>query len=269
MVRLGIIAACLAAAIFGARFAIVRTLEKEMVKVHKQGPRTPQTRGLAYEEIPIDSEGRRLRSFYVPADGPGLLIFHGNGEAISGWVDAMKLLHDAGIASMVFDYSGFGNSSGEPTLAHFHEDGLAAWHSFRERLPAATRACAYGLSLGTAVLLEVAAELKPAPDCVALSGAFLSARAAAVQQKRVEKWQSWLIPDVLDSLENIAVVRGPVLVEHGADDEMFPVAWASQLAAAHPGTQLEIVKGMHHADPVAHPSAASWDPVIRFVKQHP
>jgi fermentation-respiration switch protein FrsA (DUF1100 family) len=90
--------------------------------------------------------------------------------------------------------------------------------------------------------------------------------AAAVRMKGLEQWQSYLLPDVLDSLENIARVRGPVLIEHGTEDEMFPVAWAQRLAAAHPGAQLEIVKGMHHADPVAHPSAVSWDPVIRFVK---
>ena len=266
MVRFGIAFLLLAAAFFGARTFVLRKFEAEMIKVHKQGPRTPATRGLLYEEIPIHSGDRLLRSFYVPADGPGLLIFHGNGEAISGWVDALKILHDAGIAGMVFDYSGFGNSTGEARISNFHEDGIAAWHAFRERLPGATRACVYGLSLGTGVLLEVSAELAPAPDCTVLSGAFLSARAAAVQLKRVAAWQSYLLPDVLDSLENVARVRGPVFIEHGTEDEMFPPAWASKLQAAHPGAQIEIVRGMHHADPVAHPSAASWDPVIRFVK---
>jgi fermentation-respiration switch protein FrsA (DUF1100 family) len=264
--RLLVILALAAAAVLGARFYVVRQLEEGMIKVHGPGSRTPRARGLAYDEIPIRSGDRVLQSFYVPADGPGLLIFHGNGEAISGWVDALKILHDAGIAAMVFDYSGFGGSTGEPRLANFREDGLAAWRAFRERLPAATRACVYGLSLGSGVLLEVAAELKPPPDCTAISGAFLSARAAAVQMKRVEKWESYLIPDVLDNLENIARVHGPLLIEHGTEDEMFPPAWAPLLQAAHPGAQLELVKGMHHADPVAHPSAASWEPVIRFVK---
>jgi fermentation-respiration switch protein FrsA (DUF1100 family) len=266
MRRLGVIAVLIAAAVFGARLFAIHLLEQHMIHVHPQGQRTPRTRGLVYDEIAIDSGGRKLRSFYVPADGPGLLIFHGNGESISGWVEALKVLHDAGIAAMVFDYSGFGNSPGAPTLAHFHDDGIAAWRAFRERLPAATRACAYGLSLGSAVLLEVAADLSPAPDCIAVSGAFLSVRAAAVRMKGLELWQSYLLPDVLDSLENIARVRGPVLIEHGTEDELFPVAWAQRLAAAHPGAQLEIVKGMHHADPVAHPSGVSWDPVIRFVK---
>ena len=50
---------------------------------------------------------------------------------------------------------------------------------------------------------------------------------------------------------------------------MFPPAWAEKLAAAHPGAEVAIVPGMHHADPVAHPSEAVWAPVIRFVKSEP
>ena len=265
--RLLAVLALVAAAVCGARSAMLRHLEEGMIKVHGKGSRTPQARGLPYDPIPIASGDHKLESFYVPADGPGLLIFHGNGEAISGWVDALKLLHDAGIAAMVFDYSGFGGSGGAPTLRNMHQDGLAAWRAFRLRLPAATRACVYGLSLGSGVLLDVAAELSPPPDCVAVSGAFLSARAAAVRLGRVEKWQSYLIPDVLDNLENVASVHGPLLIEHGSEDELFPVSWAKALAGAHPGAQLEIVRGMHHADPVAHPSEAAWGPVIRFVKR--
>lgn len=265
--RLLAIAALIAAAVFGARYLIVQKVEEGMIKVHGKGSRTPQSRGLLYDAIPISSGDHKLESFYVPADGPGLLIFHGNGEAISGWVDALRILHDAGIATMVFDYSGFGGSGGAPTLSNLHEDGVAAWRAFRLRLPGATRACAYGLSLGSGVLLDVVPELSPPPDCVAVSGAFLSVRAAAVQLGRVEKWQSYLIPDLLDNLENVARLRGPLLIEHGSADELFPAAWAAKLAQAHAGAQLEIVRGMHHADPVAHPSEASWGPVIRFVKR--
>src|SRR5262249_62350558 len=97
---------------------------------------------------PCPARGARLTPFFPPADGPALLIFHGNGEAISGWVDALALLHQANIAAMVFDYSGFGNSPGEPTVANFHADALAAWHTFRVRVPAGGRARADGPSPG-------------------------------------------------------------------------------------------------------------------------
>jgi|ERR1041384_7617248 fermentation-respiration switch protein FrsA (DUF1100 family) len=258
--------ALLIAAFFGVRFYALNKLEHSF-STHKQGPRTPATRGLVYEELPIDSEGRTLKSFYVPADGPALLIFHGNGESISGWVDALALLHKANIAAMVFDYSGFGNSPGEPTFANFHQDGLAAWHTFRVRVPGGARACAYGFSLGSGVLLDVAAELSPKPDCFVVSGAYLSLRDAAVAMHRVPKWGAWLLPDAQDSLENIGRFRGPMLIEHGELDERFPPQWAAKLAAAHEGAQTVVVPGMHHADfVVVHPDEKAWRPVIDFVK---
>lgn len=244
-------------------------LERGMLKIHGPGSRTPAARGLSFEELRIPSSGRTLRAFYVPADGaapPALLIFHGSNEAISGWIDALKILHDHGVTAMVFDYSGFGASTGAATLAHFHEDALAAWHTFRERLPVGARACAYGLSLGSGVLLDAAEELSPPPDCVAISGAFTSARDAAVLFKRVPRWAAPLFPNVLDNLGGVTRLKAPLLIEYGERDELFPLAWAELLAAAHPGAELAIVPGMKHGDPVAHPSEAAWAPIVRHVK---
>ena len=262
-------AALLVAAVLISRpFAIAR-FERGMLKPHGPGSRTPAARGLSFEELRIPSGDRVLRAFYVPAEGmapPALLIFHGNGEAISGWVDALKLLHDDGVTAMVFDYSGFGASSGTPTLAHFHEDAIAAWHTFRTRLPVGTRACAYGLSLGTGVLLEAARDLVPPPDCVAISGAFTSARDAAVDLHRLPRWAAPFFPDLLDNVGNAARLQAPLLVEHGERDELFPVTSARRIAAASPGARLAIIPGMKHADPVVHPGEAAWGPVVEHVK---
>ena len=266
---LAVALALLAGAAIASRPLLVSRLERGMIKIHGPGSRTPATRGLAFEELRIPSGSRTLRAFYVPAESalaPALLIFHGNGEAISSWVEALKLLHDDGLTVMVFDYSGFGASTGEPTLAHFREDGFAAWRAFRARLPAATRACAYGLSLGSGVLLDVASELTPAPDCVATSGAFTSARDLAVLFHRVPRWLAKLLPDVLDNVEGAARLKAPLLVEHGDRDELFPVAYAERIAAAHPGAELAIVPGMKHGDPVAHPTEAAWRSVVAHVK---
>ena len=264
-----VLLAVLLAAAFASRPLLVSRLERGMIKIHGPGSRTPATRGLAFEELRIPSGDRVLRAFYVPAESataPAVLIFHGNGEAISSWVEALKLLHDDGVTAMVFDYSGFGSSTGTPTLSHFREDGFAAWRAFRVRLPAATRACAYGLSLGSGVLLDVASELTPAPDCVATSGAFTSVRDAAALFHRVPRWAVPLLPDLLDNVEGAARLKAPLLVEHGERDELFPVAYAQRIAAAHPGAELAVVPGMKHGDPVAHPSEAAWAPVVAHVK---
>ena len=267
--RVGMVILASLALVFAVREGVRYGLPGHL-KVHPQGARTPGTLGLKYEAFTFESRGRALQAFFVPADGPALLIFHGNGESISGWVPALRLLHDGGVAAMVFDYGGFGNSQGKPGFAQLHADGLAAWQAFRARLSPGQRACAYGLSLGTGVLLDVAAELSPAPDCVALSGAFLSLRDAA---GRLGGYPDLAVrvfmPDVFDNLEHIAQVQSPLLIEHGSEDELFPPAWAQRLKDANARAEVVIIPGMHHGDPVVHPSAQAWDPVLRLVRSEP
>jgi fermentation-respiration switch protein FrsA (DUF1100 family) len=257
---LAILAALVVVLLVAGRFVLVDQLGKRLIVTRPQGPQTPS---VPFEALTFQSGGRTLHAFWVPADGPGLLIFHGNAEAISSWSAALNLLHERGIAAMVFDYSGYGASQGEPSVPHFHEDGIAAWRLFREKLPPGRRACAYGLSLGSAVLFDVAPEIKP--DCVAVSGAFLSVREVAVIKKVVPRWFVPALPDLLDSLENITRYDGPVLLEAGTEDRLFPPAWAGILAAAHPGAKAILIPGMGHGDPQSHPTAAAWDPVIEFV----
>jgi len=266
------LAAVLALLLLGVRAFALHSLEHHTLRAHRQGSRTPAAAGLAYEALQIKSGPRTLHAFFVPAQdlrAPALLVFHGNGESISGWVAALKVLHDGGLTAMVFDYSGFGDSDGPATVENLVSDGPAAWQAFRSRLAPGTRACAYGLSLGSAVLLSQASDLQPPPDCVAVSGSFPSARAALVRSHRVPAWAAWLLPDVLDGERGASRLRAPLLIEHGADDQTFPVEFARRLQAARPDAELVIVPGMKHADPVTHPSEREWAPIVRFVSAAP
>jgi uncharacterized protein len=268
-----VVIVCVAAA-FGLAFhtgrrLLLRKAEKAMFRTARQGPRTPASAGLAFEEPRIQSGGRSLRSFYVPAEqktAPALLIFHGNGESIGSWVPALSLLHQEGIAAMVFDYSGFGESDGIPTVDNLREDGLAAWSVFRAALPPGSKACAYGFSLGSGILLAGVADLSPAPDCLVVSGVFTSALEIWMRDGRVPRWAWWLFPDPLDNETNARAVRSPFLVVQGELDALFPPAMAARVAKARPGTRLVIVPGMHHADPVVRATSREWDAVASFVK---
>lgn len=269
--RLVLLLALLAVAlVFVARRGALEKLESSAFHPRKLGARTPATVGLAFEDVRFQSGGRELRGFYVaPPEGPrraAVLIFHGDNESISSWVPVQTRLFDAGVGSMVFDYTGYGASPGKPTFARLHEDGLAAWSAFRARLPPGTRACGYGLSLGSGVLLEDAPSLTPPPDCLVVYGAFTSILEAGVRLHRLPRWLSLLLPDALVSLDNVARAPAPLLVEHGDADEKFPVEDARALAARAPHATLVVVPGHNHAQPVVAPDAAAWDPVVKFVR---
>ncbi len=152
--------------LIGRAYAYHR-LQRSMLKVRPQSQKTPLQYGAPYEELSFPSEWRTLKSFYV-APPPGehkaaVLIFHGNDESIASWSPVQGYLYQHGLGSMVFDYSGFGHSDGTPTIDHARADGLAAWAVFKDHLPPGTRACGYGLSLGTGVLSRTSRASSPRP----------------------------------------------------------------------------------------------------------
>src|SRR5690348_9682912 len=102
------------------RFAFMAVERRGLVGA-PNGPETPATFGAPFQRLTLASGDRTLDAVLVraPADtAPALLIFHGTAEAVSFWADTQALLYRHGVTSMVFDYSGFGRSTGRPTVAH-------------------------------------------------------------------------------------------------------------------------------------------------------
>jgi len=83
----------------------------------------------AKERLVIPSGKRRLSAVYVSAgdDTPAVLICHGIGELVEYWGKVQGLLKGMGVSSLVFNYSGYGTSSGILTTAHCEEDAAAAY----------------------------------------------------------------------------------------------------------------------------------------------
>jgi uncharacterized protein len=83
----------------------------------------------AFEQtrLTIRSGSRDLSAVYVRAsdDAPLFLICHGIGEQVEYWSGVQKLLKTMGTSSLVFNYSGYGASTGPVSAAHCEEDAIA------------------------------------------------------------------------------------------------------------------------------------------------
>jgi fermentation-respiration switch protein FrsA (DUF1100 family) len=216
------------------------------------------------------SGARLLHAAYAPAEhgqAPALMVCHGDDECLSNWAPVQAMLAHSGIGSFVFDYSGYGASSGRPSVRHLREDARAAYRMFRAATPDATRHYVLGHSLGSGVLLDVAREFTPAPDGMIIASGFSSARAAAVQTGRVPARLAWLLPDPWNNAARLRRIGLPLMLVHSRDDQVLPLAHAERLAQAAANLQeLVLFDGMpHDAAILADHMEAYWAPVIAFM----
>src|SRR5580704_10039819 len=85
----------------------------------------------------------------VPAQG-AVLLCHGIGETVEQWFGVQQLLAANGVASLVFDYSGYGKSTGRPNWEQFEFDAIAAFAALKELAPSLP-ITVLGFSLGSGV----------------------------------------------------------------------------------------------------------------------
>ncbi len=260
----------LVAAGYGARQLALHALEQEGIEVKAMGRETPLDFGVPYEPVVVPVYGRVLQARLVRADkasARALLIFHGNGEAVSDWSQVQAQLQAAGVSSMVFDYSGFGDSTGTPTVARLREDALAAYQAFVQQLPEAEALYVLGHSLGNAVMLDALHALQPQPAGVVVHAGFTSAREMAIQTGLAASWMAGLLPDVWDNEIAIGQTGRQMLVMHGDADEVIPPQMGMRLAhAAGPHAHFLGLPGIKHDSLYLSPTPREWQPIVNFVK---
>jgi fermentation-respiration switch protein FrsA (DUF1100 family) len=208
---------------------------------------TPGDIGLEFEEVSLTAaDGVKLAAWYVPAaqkDARTLVFCHGNAGNISHRLDKLAIFHGLGASVLIFDYRGYGASSGKPDEKGTYLDAAAAYGwaiGVKEVLP--KDVIAYGESLGG----SIAAHLASGNECggLILDSAFTSAA-------DVGKWHypwlpvRWMMGSKYDTTAAMGKVGCPVLVIHSRDDEIVPFDMGQELfrMAKEPKKFVEISGG--------------------------
>ncbi len=211
---------------------------------------TPAHAGLAYRDLEFaTADGQRLHGWWVQRRAPALghvLLCHGNAGNVGDRVLHAALLTAVGFDVLMFDYRGYGHSSGRPGEQGTYRDARAALACLLDQAEVDSSHVFYlGESLGGAVALELAIAHPPAR--LVLLSTFTSIR--EMGRKHYGVIPTALVPDAYPSLRLIAKLRTPVLVLHGEDDAIVPAEHASALFDAAPDPKrLRIVPGVGHND---------------------
>lgn len=211
---------------------------------------SPQGMGLPYSDVRLaTSDGETLQGWWIPrpeAQAPVLLFFHGNAGNREGRLHNLAGLWQAGIAVLIFDYRGYGGSTGTPSEAGLLADGLAAYDWLKTKV-GSRPVTLFGRSLGGAVAAAVALQ-RPARGLI-LESTFTSAREMAGRMLPLPGIHL-ILRARYDSLAAVEDLRMPLLVIHGTADELVPFGMGRRIfeAAVAPDKQFREVPGGRHND---------------------
>ena len=208
----------------------------------------PSHVGLPYKDVRLTTDdGLSLHGWFIPAaEARGTVLFlHGNAGNISHRIDTLQMFHRLGYSTLIFDYRGYGNSSGTPSEQGTYRDAEAAWRYLTEQqnIPSC-RIVLFGESLGGAVASWLAARQKPA--ALVIASGFTSVPDLA------QHFYPYLPIRLLariryNTRENLRAVAAPVLIAHSPEDEIIPFEHGQALyAAANPPKHLLELAGGHN-----------------------
>jgi fermentation-respiration switch protein FrsA (DUF1100 family) len=210
---------------------------------------TPEELELHYKEVCFTTEdGKRLHGWFFPLHGesPVVLFCHGNAGNISHRLENVRLLVREGLQVFLFDYRGYGKSSGNPSEHGIYLDGLAAFDyvAKKEGIPPAT-IIPFGRSLGAAVAIEIC--LRREVRSLIIESAFTSTRDVA-RATPLFLPVSYILPAHYNNLSKIGKINVSKLIIHGRDDEIIPFSMGQKLfeAAKAPKHFLPLEKAGHN-----------------------
>jgi uncharacterized protein len=224
---------------FQSRFIYYPQLGKEIVA-------TPADMGLAYEEVDLRTEdGETLSAWWVPAPEArgAFLLLHGNAGNISHRLGYAAIFRRLGYSTLLVDYRGYGDSTGEPSEEGTYLDATASWAWLTQtRRIAPGDIVVFGESLGGGVATWLAS--RHTPRALVLASTFTSIPDLA------EELYPYLPVRLLarvryDNLARLGDINAPLLIMHSPDDEIVAYRHARRLfeAAREPKRFFELAGG--------------------------
>ncbi len=232
--------------------AIIFRPFSENVDLSQTIKKLEQTFHCQYREIQIKApDGGNLNAWYfkIPGARKTIMVSHGNAGNIQHRLELCPLLLSSGCSVLLYDYEGYGKSTGSPNLTTVCADAIAAFDYLTrtERLSPAD-VIVYGESLGCGVTSELTKQRRPGG--VILQSPFTSMLACGGDKLPfIRLYPSWLFPGPhLDNLGIMKKTHPPLLIIHGKQDALLPYQYSERIMAeaAEPKTLVLLPNAGHN-----------------------
>ncbi len=203
--------------------------------------------GMGYRREDLWLEGRIAGWVVLPGVEPRATIvhLHGSRHNMSAHFLKCSFLLEQGYKLVLFDYSGFGRSGGQPSLANVKRDSLAVFsHVFGNQALFGDNVFGFGQNLGGWALASIL------PRISRLSGAIIEGAPTSYHDLYAERYRGThnTIPqDGFSTLDALPRSGVPKLFIHGMLDEKVPHEHSERqfAVAAEPKELLLLDEGGH------------------------
>lgn len=195
------------------------------------------------------------------------LFSHGNSGNLSIRVETSKYLLNSGCSVFVYDYQGFGKSTGRPSVEGICSDAEAAYDFLVSEFDIEREdVLLYGESLGAAVTTHLSS-VRQCSGMILQSGFSSLERIAKEHFPMLTFYPKKLFPSPpLDSLSILKNPHPPVLFIHGAQDTVIPFKHSQSMFAGSVGRK-ELLKldFAGHAQVLSSDNEKSQNTIKNFV----
>lgn len=220
-------------------------------------PATFNISTFSLEEIELETDdGETLNGWYLAQeDAKATVVYYGgNGFLMVKSRPLIQAYADMDVNLLLFDYRGYGLSSGDPTVEGVKKDARRAYEYAESRSTAADQVMiVHGHSMGAFLSSKIASEYS------SVDGYIMESPVSEVKQ-----WTKKLVPWILrpfvqfdiaeeiaaqSNLENVSQVTLPLLIIGGTGDDVTPFSMAEDVYDASPSqskTLVEIEGGTHN-----------------------
>ena len=206
--------------------------------------------GVAKQSLKVQSKSGALLSvwyFAVPGSKKTVLISHGNGGTNAGRKELIEGLLAQNASVIIYDYAGYGESTGHASLNEILENGDAVYNYACTNLKIPPGSLVLlGESLGSGPTCQIAKEHEC--NSIILMAPFSSLMKLA---KKKCPWlnlypKSWFPYRDIDNRASLASCSKPLLILYGTQDLTIPSTDSEELHQACPASQLVAIADRGH-----------------------
>ncbi len=214
------------------------------------------------ERVLVAPDGARLIAWYGRAapGQPTLLYFHGNAGNLANRSERVRKYLARGFGVFMLSYRGYSGSTGRPSERANVADARLAYEALIGDGVAPQDIILYGELLGSGIAVQLAAQ-KP------VGGLILDAPYTAIVDVAAGAYPffpvRWFLFDRYETMRYLPDVHAPVLVIHGEEDRVIPLAMGRAVyAAANAPKEIVTFPGAGHSD---HHLYGSGEEVYRWI----